>query len=200
MAKRLWLLSVSLAFSLATLNVDTVMSAVAMVPPASGVFDLKIPEVPIYDQNGRKLNFYSDLIKGRTVAINFIFTTCTTICPQLTMAMRRMQQELGARVGRDVWLVSVSVDPTTDVPERLHRFAAKFDVGQGWTFVTGRKTDIDRLLRALGNDGSGSDHATTVLIGNEPAGYWVRSSGLAPVSTNLKLIRDAAGAKPSARF
>jgi cytochrome oxidase Cu insertion factor (SCO1/SenC/PrrC family) len=201
MARRFALFCVSwLLFALAPLHADPVASAVETITPASVVFDLKIPDVPVVDQDGRKLNFYADLVKGRTVAINFIFTTCTTICPQLTMAMRRTQQELAARVGRDVWLVSVSVDPTTDVPERLRRFAARFDVGPGWTFVTGRKTDIDRLLSALGNSGSGSDHATTVLIGNEPAGHWVRSSGLAPVSTNVKLIIDAAAARPSTRF
>jgi protein SCO1 len=201
MAKRVSLFSAFwLTFWLAPLNAGPVTSALETFAPVPAAFDLKIPDVPISDQDGRKLNFYSDLIKGKTVAINFIFTTCTTICPQLTMAMRRTQQQLGARVGRDVWLVSVSVDPATDVPERLHRFAAKFDVGPGWTFVTGRKTDIDRLLRALGNNGGGSDHATTVLIGNEPAGHWVRSSGLAPVSTNVKLIVDAVGARPSTRF
>jgi cytochrome oxidase Cu insertion factor (SCO1/SenC/PrrC family) len=201
MAGRFALFAVSLlVFWLAPFGAEPLTSAVERIQTAPAVFDLKIPDVPIADQDGRKLNFYSDLIKGRTVAINFIFTTCTTICPQLTMAMRRVQQQLGARVGRDIWLVSVSVDPTTDLPERLHRFADKFDVGPGWTFVTGRKTDIDRLLRALGNDGGGSDHTTTVLIGNEPAGHWLRSSGLAPVSTNVKLIIDAAAARPSTRF
>ena len=64
--------------------------------------------------------------------------------------MRRIQRELGERIGRDIWLISVSVDPTTDVSERLQRFAATFDVRPGWTFVTGSKTDIDRLLKALG--------------------------------------------------
>ena len=187
MARRLALFSAFwLVLWLAPLKAGPTTSAVETVAPASVVFDLKIPDLPVFDQDGRKLNFYSDLVKGRTVAINFIFTTCTTICPQLTMAMRKTQQQLGARVGRDIWLVSVSVDPATDVPERLHRFAAKFDVGPGWTFVTGRKTDIDRLLTALGNNGSGSDHATTVLIGNEPAGHSVRSSGFAPLLDEYK--------------
>jgi cytochrome oxidase Cu insertion factor (SCO1/SenC/PrrC family) len=174
--------------------------ALAAAHVSSAAFTLKIPDVPVTDQHGRTLNFYSDLVKGRTVAINFMFTTCTTICPQLTMAMRRIQQQLGDRVGRDVWLVSVSVDPTTDVPERLQRFAAKFDVGPAWTFVTGRKTDIDRLLAALGNGGgSAGDHATTILIGNDPAGCWTRSSGLAPTATNLKLIVDTATARTCSR-
>ena len=118
MARRLALFSAFwLVLWLAPLKAGPTTSAVETVAPASVVFDLKIPDLPVFDQDGRKLNFYSDLVKGRTVAINFIFTTCTTICPQLTMAMRKTQQQLGARVGRDIWLVSVSVYRATDVPE-----------------------------------------------------------------------------------
>ena len=155
--------------------------------------DFRIPDVVVYDQEGKRLNFYSDVIKGKTVAINFIFTTCTTICPPLTAIMRQIQREMGARVGRDVLLVSVSVDPLTDTPERLKSFAAKFDAGPGWTFVTGRKTDIDKLLRALGayvNDKN--NHTPIILVGNERTGYWTRSYGLAPASTIVRLIVEAA--------
>lgn len=157
-------------------------------------FDVKIPDVLVSDQNGKRLNFYSDLIKGKTVAINFIFTTCTTICPPLTATMRQIQREMGARVGRDVLLVSVSVDPITDTPERLKSFAAKFSAGPGWTFVTGRKSEIDKLLKALGayvNDKN--SHSPIILVGNEPAGYWTRTYGLAPASTIVRLIAGAAG-------
>jgi len=112
---------------------------------------LKIPDATVYNQNGRRLNFYTDLVKGKTVAINFIFTTCTTICPPLTATFRRVQQNLALeQKGSDVQLISISVDPVTDTPERLQDFAAKFKAGPGWTFVTGDKQEIDSLLRALG--------------------------------------------------
>ena len=78
----------------------------------------KIPNTRIHDQNGKQLNFYDDLIKGKTVAINFIFTTCTTVCPPLTATFRKVQQTASER-GIDVKLVSVSVDPVVDTPERL---------------------------------------------------------------------------------
>ncbi|HKS41795.1 MAG TPA: SCO family protein, partial [Blastocatellia bacterium] len=147
----------------------------------------------VYDQNGKKLRFYSDLVKGKTVAINFIFTTCTTICPPLTATFRKVQQELGERVGRDIQMISVSVDPTTDVPERLKEFSAKFKAGPGWTFVTGDKQEISALLKALGtNAGDRNDHSPMMLVGNEHAGYWTRTYGLAPVSTIVKVITDAA--------
>jgi cytochrome oxidase Cu insertion factor (SCO1/SenC/PrrC family) len=144
---------------------------------ADVTFSPTIPDVLIYDQYGRSLRFRSDLLKGKTVAINFIFTSCTTICPPLTMAMRAIQRELADRVGRDIWLISVSIDPTVDRPERLRTFATAFGAGDGWTFVTGSKGDIDRLLKAFGSYGGDvGAHSTTMLIGNEQAGRWVRTT------------------------
>ena len=154
---------------------------------------VEIPDANVFDQDGRRLRFYTDLVKGKTVAINFIFTTCTTICPPLAATFRKVQQQLGERVGRDVSLISVSVDPTTDVPERLSAFLAKFNRTEGWTFVSGTKPEIDRLLRALGAyTPDKNDHTPMVLIGNESAGYWTRTYGLAPPATLTKAITEAA--------
>ena len=154
---------------------------------------IEIPDANVVDQDGRKLRFYTDLVKGRAVAINFIFTSCTTICPPLTATFRKVQQQMGDRVGRDVSLISMSVDPTTDVPERLAAFSAKFNRAPGWTFVTGTKPEIDRLLRALGAyAGDKNDHTPMILIGNERAGYWTRTYGLAPPATLVKAITEAA--------
>jgi cytochrome oxidase Cu insertion factor (SCO1/SenC/PrrC family) len=154
---------------------------------------IKIPDTVVYNQHGQKLNFYTDLVRGKTVAINFIFTTCTTICPPLTATFRKVQQELGDRVGRDIELISISVDPATDVPQRLKEFSAKFKVAPGWTFVTGSKPEIDQLLSALGAaTGDKNDHTPMLLIGNDAAGYWTRTYGLAPASTLVKVVNEAA--------
>lgn len=156
----------------------------------------RIPDITVYNQNGRRLNFYTDLVKGRTVAINFIFTTCTTICPPLTATFRRVQQQLGERADSDVTLISISVDPTTDTPERLYDFAEKFKVGPGWTFVTGDKAEIDSLLRALGAAvPDKTDHTAMILVGNEPAGYWTRTYGLSSPTALVKVITEAANHK-----
>jgi protein SCO1 len=178
---------------------DSKPSATARTTPPSAnpeatINLARIPDTTIYDQDGRKLRFYADLIKGKTVAINFIFSTCTTICPPLTATFRRVQQELGSRVGRDISLISISVDPATDVPERLKSFAAKFKAEAGWTFVTGSKPEIDLLLNALGaRVANKNDHSPMILIGNEAAGYWTRTYGLAQPATLVKLITEAAG-------
>jgi len=80
---------------------------------------MNIPDVELLDQDGRKIHFYTDLVKGQTVVMNFIFTTCTTICPPLGASFARVQKELGDKAGRDVRFISISVDPATDTPERL---------------------------------------------------------------------------------
>jgi len=153
---------------------------------------LQIPNVKVYDQNGRALDFYSDLIKGHNVAINFIFTTCTTICPVLSATFRRVQLEL-EKSQSDVKLISISVDPTVDTPERLRDFAEKFKAGPGWTFVTGDKTEIDSLLQRLGAGvGNKNDHTSMVLIGNDPADVWTRTYGLSSPTVLIKVITDTA--------
>lgn len=160
---------------------------------ASSLGELRIPEVAVLDQNGRRINFYADLVKGKTVIINFIFTTCTNICPSLTATFRGLQQDLGDRAGRDVQLISISVDPTTDVPERLKEYSTRFKAGPGWTFVTGSKSEIDGLLKALGAlVANKTDHTPMVLIGNDASGYWTRTYGLASRSALLKTIDEAA--------
>ena len=158
---------------------------------------MNIPDVELLDQNGRKIHFYTDLVKGQTVVINFIFTTCTTICPPLGATFARLQKELGDKVGRDVRFISISVDPATDTPERLKAWGAKFHAGEGWTFVTGNKPQVDELLYALGaSSARREDHSPTVLIGNDAHGNWTRTYGLANTSQLVQLINDTMAGKP----
>lgn len=160
--------------------------------PETAAFSSKrIPDAQVYDQNGKQLNFYSDLIKGKTVAINFVFTTCTAICPSLTATFRRVQQDATAR-GLDVQLISISVDPTTDTPERLHDYAEKFKTAPGWTFVTGDKTRIDSVLQALGAAVSDkNDHTPMILIGNDDSDSWTRAYGLTSPTRIVDIIAAA---------
>ena len=158
---------------------------------AAGSTRMVIPEVDVLDQNGNALHFYSDLIKGKTVAINFIFTNCTTICPPLAATFARVQKEMGDKVGKDVHFISISVDPLTDTPERLKAWGAKFKAGAGWTFVTGNKEQIDKLLYALGASVSRrEDHSPTVIVGNDLKGVWTRTYGLARSAQLVGLIMN----------
>ena len=155
----------------------------------------KIPHARVLDQNGKQLDFYADLIKGKSVAINFVFTTCTAICPSLTATFRRVQQESRSR-GLNVQLISISVDPTVDTPERLQGFAKKFKAEPGWTFVTGDKAEIDSVLQALGVAITNkNDHTPMVLIGNDVADHWTRTYGLSSPATIVDLIVAASSRK-----
>lgn len=170
-------------------------------PPAGAASEssrLRIPDVELLDQDGRRVRFHTDLVRGKVVAVNFIFTTCTTICPPLGATFARVQRELGERAGRDVQLISISVDPVTDTPERLKAWGEKFKAGPGWTLLTGEKAHVDELLRALAASAARrEDHTPTVLVGSDAAGQWTRAYGLAPPSKLLQLIETVAGSRPA---
>ncbi len=183
-------------------HADAALKEAAGAPPdvSSGAgratVGTNIPDVELLDQDGRKVRFYTDLVKGKTVAVQFIFTTCTTICPPLGATFARVQKDLGERSGRDVQLISISVDPATDTPERLKAWGEKFKAGPGWTLVTGAKPQVDELLRALGAaTASPAQHTPTVLVGNDAARQWTRTYGLARPATLVKLIEDAAAGR-----
>ena len=169
--------------------------AASTAETASTGTSLRIPDITVQDQNGKSLNFYTDLVKGKVVAINFVFTTCTTICPPLTATFRRVQQQL-AEQNMSAQLISISVDPAIDTPERLRDFAAKFKVEPGWAFVTGNTSDINSLLQQLGVAVTNkNDHTPMILIGNDEAGYWTRAYGLSSPTSLVKLITEAANRK-----
>jgi len=166
----------------------------------------RVPDVQVRDQTGKLVRFHSDLIKGRKVAINFIFTSCTSVCSPMTATFRAVQQELKARKRDDVHLISVSVDPLTDTPETLTAFGKKFGAEAGWTFVTGSRKSIDEILKAFAiGAGDPDDHAPLVYLSDESGRTWTRSSGLAaPLAIVDRLVgasvqaRDASAQKVSA--
>ena len=154
------------------------------------ISSLEIPDVSLVDQEGRPVHFYSDLVRGKVVMMNFIFTSCTTICPPMGATFGKLQQLLGDRAGRDVHLISVSVDPATDTPERLKAWRNKLGGGPaGWTLVTGERETVVQLLKALGvYTPNLNDHTPLVLAGNDPRGAWTRAYGLAAPAKLVELL------------
>jgi protein SCO1/2 len=158
----------------------------------------QIPDISVLDQSGKRRHFYSDLVRGKVVAINFVYTTCTMICPPLGATFGKLQKSLGARVGKDVFLISVSVDPATDTPERLRAWGAQFGAKPGWTLVTGEKTELNRLLRALGADAASPEsHSPMVLIVNDKAALWKRVYGLGSTAALIHNIEQMMAAEPA---
>ncbi|MEW5854072.1 MAG: SCO family protein [Myxococcota bacterium] len=154
---------------------------------------VSVPDVTVVDQDGRALRFHSDLVKGRVVVISFIYTTCTTVCPVIGASQLQLRRHLGDRVGRDVHLVSITLDPVNDTPRRLREWGAKFQAGGGWTLVTGAKDAVDRLLKGLGAFTPDKEaHAPFILVGNDVTGVWERTSGFTPPARLAELIDTVA--------
>jgi protein SCO1/2 len=163
----------------------------ALAAKGEGSGKLSIPDVVLLDQDGRKVRFYTDLIKGKVVIINFVFTSCTIVCPPLGANFARIQTALGERLGKDVHLISITRDPEMDSPAKLRTWGAKFGARPGWTLVTGEKAQIDEVLLALiGDIARKGEHSAIVLVGSDARGVWKHDYGLAAPARLLKLADD----------
>lgn len=139
------------------------------------------PNPVLTTHDGRRVRFYDDLLKGKTVAINTFFTSCSDVCPLSTAKMLELQRLFGDRVGRDIHFYSLSVDPIGDTPGSMRAYADRFGVGPGWTFLTGKPEDIQAITRRLGlgvvrETDPRESHSSTLMIGNEPTGRWMKHS------------------------
>ncbi len=153
-------------------------------------------DVELLDQDGRKVRFYSDVLKGKIVVINAFFTTCTSVCPPMNRNMEMIQAALGDRVGKDVFLVSISVDPLTDTPPRLKEYAQKFHAKPGWMFLTGKKENVDWALYKVGQYvETKDDHTTGVIVGNETTGLWKKMFGLGKAAELIQIVESVANDK-----
>jgi protein SCO1 len=140
------------------------------------------PRVSLTTQNNDAVEFY-DLIKGKIVAIQLIYTTCQYSCPLETARLAHVQKLLGDRMGRDVFFYSISIDPAHDTPAVLKTYADQYGAGPGWLFLTGKAEDIELLSKKLGlysepSPEAKDGHTAMLLIGNEATGQWVRGSAL----------------------
>lgn len=161
---------------------------VAGVENEGSLQSLEVPNLTLQDQDGKSVHFYDDLIKGRLVAINFIFTSCPTVCPPMGANFAALQKEL-SRSDRQVSLVSVSIDPQTDTPARLKAWRDKFGGGPGWELVTGKKQDVEKLLKMLHVFSADINlHAPFVVIGNDRTGKWQYVNGLTEPTRLMGLL------------
>jgi protein SCO1 len=132
------------------------------------------PNVPLVTQDGKTVRFYDDLIKDKRVLVNFIFTRCTDICPLATAKLAQVQKLLGPRIGRDVFIYSITLDPEHDSAKELKAYAAKYGVGPGWLFLTGTRADIDAVRFKLGERRDKTEHPNIVRLGNGTTDQWMR--------------------------
>lgn len=173
------------------------VSAVLFTRPAAagtGTEQYHFPNVELITQDGKRVHFYDDLIKGKIVAIDLIYTTCHYSCPLETARMVQVQKKLGDRVGKDIFFYSISIDPEHDTPEVLKDYMKKFGVGPGWTFLTGKKETIDFLSKRLGlySDPSVNPdgHIAYLLIGNDAINQWIRGTALENPTFQARMIGE----------
>ena len=148
-------------------------------------------DVPLVNQNGEKMRFYSDLLQNKVVVINSFFATCTGSCLPLNRNLEKLQKALGEHMGKEVYFVSISVDPTVDTPASLKAYAKKLNAGPGWYFLTGDKENVDFALKKIGQFvDDKTDHFNIFIIGNERTGLWKKAFGLAQNEELMKVVES----------
>ena len=141
-----------------------------------------LPNVVVQTQDGARVRFYEDLIKDKVVLINFMFTSCTNQCPRTTANLVKVAEQFGDRLGRDVRMISITLDPATDTPAVLSDYSRRYGTKSGWYFVTGRQKDIDVIRHRLGMREDTTDlmqHTGMLIYGNDAAGQWAATPALA---------------------
>jgi protein SCO1/2 len=174
-------------------------SAMKQSSGAASSADLDLRDRTLLDHNGNEVSFVGDVIGDRIVVMDFIFTNCTNICPVLSALMSQVQQKLGQRAGDEVLLVTMTVDPIRDTPERLKAYAAKHGAGEGWTWLTGPKPAVDDVLTGLGAyTANFEDHPSMVLVGDGRSGAWSRFFGFPSPDRIVSRVNELKAAREAA--
>jgi len=144
------------------------------------------PDVTLFTQDNKKVRFYDDVVKDKIVTINFFYAHCEGICPIVTANLVKVQKILADRVGRDIFMVSITLKPAEDTPAVLKEYAESYKIKPGWTLLTGKPDDIELLRRSLGFtnldpllDADKSQHIGNIRYGNEPMLQWAAMPGMA---------------------
>src|SRR5262249_47686894 len=155
---------------------------------AAGTNPRRLPNPTLVDQHGRRVRFYDDLIAGRKVVLQFMYTHCDGVCPVSTAHLVEAQREVADRLGKDLFFVSISLDPR-DTAQDLAEYARSRGLGEGWTLVAGADADIEALRRALGAydldpavDAVRSNHSAMLVLGDDRKDRWTMVNGISPAS------------------
>jgi protein SCO1/2 len=164
-------------------------------PPATAV-ELSVPDVQVVNQSGEHVRFNSDVVKGRVAVITSFLTNCSAFCPITQEKLAQLAKLLGDKMGREVVFISVSVDPENDTPEHMKAWGKKFHVGTGWSLVSGKKEDVDALLKSLGlYVAIPQRHQSALLIGSQKSG-WSRVSSWSTAEKLARIVDEHESAKP----
>jgi len=169
-------------------------------------------DVILVNQDGKEVRFYSDLMEGKVIIMIPFFTTCTGICPPMNRNLEKIQSWLGDRLGRDVNMLSISVDPLTDTVPRLKEYSQRFHAQPGWHFLSGAKENVDFALKKIGQYVEAKeDHGSIMIIGNLRTGLWKKARALGQIEELIAIVEsvvndkgevssNSAGAQPTGRI
>jgi protein SCO1 len=184
--------------ALALLIACAVVSVGQMKTPRERLAERSFPNVTLTTHEGKKVKFYDDLIKDKIVIINFMYVKCDGKCPITTANLVEVQKLLGNRIGKDIFIYSITLKPEEDTPRVLKEYAKAYKVGKGWEFLTGDPKDIELLRRKLGfidrdpvRDANKANHIGMLRWGNEPHTLWAGCpASLAPakIVKELRLV------------
>ena len=153
------------------------------------VVELEVPDLELIDQDSAKRRFLSDCIGDRLAVVSFVYTNCATICPVLDSIFLKLQAKLAGDLGNSTVLITVSIDPVNDIPARLKAHAAKLGARAGWSFLTGDKQTVTRLLQ--GFEVFTTDilnHPSTVYVADGRHGAWTRLNGFPPPAKIIEVL------------
>jgi len=168
----------------------------SVAPAKSERARLKLPNVRLTDHDGRKVDLRADVIGDRIAVIGFVYTTCTTVCPVTTALFAQLQNKLGERLGSQVRLVSMTVDPLRDTPARLKDYAARHRAGAEWRWLTGDHADVTQALQALGAyNADFTRHPAMILVLDGRSGESVRLFGFPPPDAILAQVDNLVNAR-----
>jgi protein SCO1 len=159
----------------------------------------RFPNVPLLTHTGKEVKFYDDLLKDKKVVINFMYTVCTDICTPVTQNILQAQRLLGD-FAKDIHFYSISLTPLQDDPAALRTYMKAFQIGQGWTFLTGKPENVELVRQGLGfaqrdpkEDADVTNHAGMLRIGNEPMASWGHASAITTGKAVARMIRFELG-------
>jgi len=152
-------------------------------------------DTELITHEGSKVRFYSDVLDGRIVMINVMYTNCKGSCPMLTQKLSQVSRELGDQFGKTIHFVSITNDAERDTPEALSDFARKQGVNlDGWTFLTGPKHDVDNVIKKIGLYTSQFEqHKAMILLGNTHTGQWQKVPPNLPYQAVAVKLKELAG-------
>ena len=159
---------------------------------------VSVPDLQVVTQRGEHLRFNSEVVLGRIAIVTGFFTTCTSMCPITQENLSHVAKQLGPRLGKDVVIVSLSVDANNDTPQRMKAWGEKFHIGHGWVLAGGKKADVDALLKSLGLFVDiPQRHQSALMVGSEATG-WIRVSSWTSPEKLIKLVDTISSARRSA--